>query len=101
MMAWLLAGLALVFYMGITMLRSKTTLTTDTLSQDWVWEKKVELPQVTYVRLVRIRGIEWLIAPRLLVRAGHGPFKAFHASSPEMWEEFERWSNFLADISRR
>lgn len=101
MMGWLIAGLALVLYMGIVMLRSRTTLTTDTLSQDWVWEKKVILSQVTYVRLIRLRGMEWLIAPRLLVRDGHGPFKTFHTSSPEMWKEFERWSHILTSISQR
>lgn len=101
MMGWLVAGLALVLYMGVVMLRSRTTLTTDTLSQDWVWEKKVILSQVTYVRLIRLRGMEWLIAPRLLVRDGHGPFKAFHTSSPDMWKEFERWSHILAKISQK
>lgn len=101
LLSWLLVGLALVIYMGIVLLRSQTTLTASTLSQDWFWEKKVALQEVTYVRFMRLRGWEWLIAPRLLVRAGHGPLKSFHAASPHMWAEFERWSQALRDRQQR
>jgi len=100
LLSWLVVGLALVVYMGVVLLRSRTTLTMSTLSQDWFWEKKVALAEVTYVRFMRLRGWEWLIAPRLLVRAGHGPLKTFHAASPEMWAEFERWSQSLAESPR-
>lgn len=100
LLSWLLIGLALVTYMGVVLLRSQTTLTSTSLSQDWFWEKKVLLQEVTYVRFMRVRGWEWLIAPRLLVRAGHGPLKTFHAASPAMWDEFERWSLALRHPER-
>jgi len=37
-----------------------------------------------------VRGLEWLIAPRLYVRTLMGKFAVFYASSPEMVAEFER-----------
>lgn len=86
---WGALAFALLACMWWVMMRSRTTLTQDTLSQTWFWSKRTPLAQISYAKFVRVRGLEWLIAPRLYVRAGPGPFVAFHAATPELWAEFE------------
>ena len=48
------------------------------------------LRELAYGKLIRVRGLEWLIAPRLYVRTLTGKFAVFYAASPEMVVEFER-----------
>ena len=50
----------------------------------------MELRELAYGRLIRVRGLEWLIAPRLYVRTLTGKFTVFYAASPDMIREFER-----------
>jgi hypothetical protein len=89
LLSWVLAGLGLVLVMGWTMVRSTTTLTTESLSQTWFWKKSTPLADIGYAKFMRFKGLEWLIAPRLYVRTGHGPFKTYHAGHPALWEAFE------------
>ncbi|MDB5857760.1 MAG: hypothetical protein JWQ76_1449 [Ramlibacter sp.] len=88
--AWFLAGLAMMFYTWWCIVRSVTTLDGEQLRQTWVWTKKMDLRELAYGRLIRVRGLEWLIAPRLYVRTLLGKFQVFYAAEPEMVAEFER-----------
>lgn len=95
-LAWGIAGYALVAYMGIVMCRSQVTLTRDTLSQTWFWPRSTPLARVSYAKFIHIKGWEWLFAPRLCIRSGPGPFVTYHAASPAMWVEFQRWSDLYS-----
>lgn len=86
---WALCGYFAVLYMGIVLLRSTTTVGPQTLSQVWFWRKEVPLAAISDARLMRWRGLEWLVAPRLYVRAGPGPWIGYHGASPELWAAFE------------
>lgn len=86
---WGLLAFVLLACMWWVMMRSRTTLTQDALSQTWFWSKRTPLALISHAKFMRVRGLEWLIAPRLYVRAGPGPFVAFHAATPELWAEFE------------
>ena len=90
-----LLAYSLLLYMWWVMMRSTTTLTSTTLSQTWFWSKSTPLAQISYVKFMRLRGLEWLVAPRLYVRAGPGPFVAYFAASPALWEEFEAMAQEL------
>lgn len=90
-----LLAYGLLLYMWWTMMRSTTTLTDSMLSQTWFWSKSVPLAQISYAKFLRLRGLEWLVAPRIYVRTGPGPFVSFFAASPEMWEEFEAMAREL------
>lgn len=94
---WGVAAFALLAYMWWVLLRSRTTLTPETLSQTWFWRKTTPLGHITYARFMRLRGLEWLIAPRLYVRAGPGPFVAYHAATPALWAEFQRIAEQLTE----
>lgn len=70
--------------------RSQTTLTDKTLKQTWIWDKEVALPELVYAKLIRVRGFDWLIAPRLYVRTMMGKFTVFYAAEKPMIQAFER-----------
>jgi uncharacterized membrane protein (DUF485 family) len=87
---WFLAGLALVLVTWVYMLRSRTWLDARGLHQSWVWDKHMDFDDLAYCKLIRVRGLDWLIAPRLYARTLMGKFSVFYASSPAMVSEFER-----------
>ena len=87
---WFIAGLLLVAYTWVCILRSTTRLDAGGLHQTWIWDKHMELGDLAYCRLIRVRGLEWLIAPRLYARSLMGKFTVFYTASPEMTAEFER-----------
>lgn len=87
---WFIAGLLLVAYTWVCILRSTTRLDASGLHQSWIWDKHMELGDLAYCKLIRVRGLEWLIAPRLYARTLMGKFSVFYTASPEMTQEFER-----------
>ncbi len=87
---WFIAGLLLVVYTWFCILRSTTRIDEKGLHQTWVWDKHMELNELAYGKLIRVRGLDWLIAPRLYVRTLMGKFAVFYAASPDMVAEFER-----------
>ena len=89
-LSWALAALGLMAYTLWHILRSKTTLDTRALHQTWLWDKELPLRDLAYVRLIRIPGLDWLIAPRLYARTLLGKFAVFYAADPHLLAEFGR-----------
>jgi hypothetical protein len=89
-LGWPLAALAIMLYTWWYIQTSKTTLTAETLHQSWVWDKKMELRELAYAKLIRVPGLDWLIAPRLYVRTLLGKFAVFYTADRELLAEFER-----------
>ena len=87
---WFLGAVLLLVYTWVNILRSTTRIDEQGLQQSWIWNKQMELRELAYGKLIRVRGLEWLIAPRLYVRTLMGKFSVFYATSPEMIAEFER-----------
>jgi len=98
---WLFAALCLMVYTGWYILNGKTTLDNITLEQTWMWHKRAELRQLAYVKLIRMRGLEWLVAPRLYTKTYAGKLAIFYAASPAMLVEFERMENELKTLRIR
>jgi hypothetical protein len=98
---WLFAALCLMLYTGWYFFNGKTTLDNATLEQTWVWHKRAELRQLAYVKLIRVRGLEWLIAPRLYTKTYAGKLAIFYAASPAMLVEFERMESELKALRIR
>lgn len=92
---WLLAALCLMVYTGWYIFNGKTTLDSATLEQTWVWHKRAELRQLAYVKLIRLRGFDWLVAPRLYTKTYAGKLAIFYAASPAMLVEFQRMESQL------
>jgi hypothetical protein len=94
--SWFAAGAALMLYTWWCIVRSMTSLDQEALRQTWIWNKRMELRELAYARLIRVRGLDWLIAPRIYVRTLHGKFAVFYAADAEIVAEFERLARVLA-----
>ena len=94
-MLWLLAALALMAITVFYVFRSVTTITATHLKQSWIWDKEMLVADIAYAKLIRLRGFEWLIAPRLYVRTHGGKFASFYASTPNVLQHFEKIHNKL------
>ena len=87
---WFAAGLAMMGWTWWHILRSRTRISSDGLYQSWIWDKQMPLDDLAYGKLIRVRGLDWLIAPRLYVRTLMGKFMVFYGATPELVAEFER-----------
>ena len=87
---WFIAGLAMMGWTWLAILRSRTRIDAKGLHQRWVWDKRMDFDDMAYGKLIRVRGLEWLIAPRLYVRTLMGKFAVFYGATPELIAEFER-----------
>ena len=87
---WIWAAWSIMAYTVGHLLLGKTRLTAQTLEQTWIWHKKVELRDLAYVKLIRVPGLDALVAPRLYARTLMGKFTVIYACDPQMIEEFKR-----------
>ncbi len=98
---WMLAALALMLYTLWCILTSRTTLDSTHITQSFVWEKKFELRDLAYAKLLRVPGLDWLIAPRLYCRTLLGKFAVFYAADPAMIAQFVRLRDELQAFRRQ
>jgi hypothetical protein len=89
---WLLAALVLMCITVFYVFRSETSVTDRLLQQSWIWNKEMQVAELAYVKLIRLRGFDWLIAPRLYARSHNGKFTSFYASNAEVLKQFEQIS---------
>ena len=92
-LSWGIAGLMLMLSTWWILISSQVTVSATEITQTWFWKKSAPLNAIGYAKFMRFKGWEWLIAPRLYVRTGPGPFKTFYAATPELWTEFEALSS--------
>jgi hypothetical protein len=82
-----LAGLCVV-WVGYWIVYSRTRLEGDELVQTWLWTKRVRAQDASQLKLVHIRMLERVVAPRLLVRRRNGGITWFHAYDPKVLVAF-------------
>lgn len=87
---WFVAALAMLAMTWWSILRSTTRIKDNALFQRWMWDKHMDLSELAYARLIRIRGFDMIIAPRLYARTLAGRFAVFYGATPELLAEFER-----------
>ncbi len=93
--SWVLAAVALMLVTEWHILRGTTTLDSTALQQTWVWHKRVAISDLAYAKLVRVRGLDWLIAPRLYTRTFSNKLTVFYAASPQLLSELKRMAQEL------
>ena len=76
-----------VVWVGYWIVYSRTRLEGDVLIQTWLWNKRVSAQEVAQLKLVHIRMLERVIAPRLLVRQGPA-VTWFHSADPRLLTGF-------------
>ncbi|MDP9962549.1 hypothetical protein J2W37_000255 [Variovorax paradoxus] len=89
-LGWFLAGIALMGWTWFHIMTSRTRIDRQGLHQRWIWDKHMALDDLAFGKLIRVRGLDWLIAPRLYVRTLVGKFAVFYAATPQLIAEFER-----------
>lgn len=94
-MLWLVAAIILMAITVYYVFRSVTSITATHLKQSWIWDKEMLVADLAYAKLIRLRGFEWLIAPRLYARTHGGKFASFYASTPDVLQQFEKISSKL------
>ena len=77
-------------------MRSRARLDAHGIHQTWIWDKHMPYDELAYAKLIRVRGLEWFMAPRFYVRSLMGKFAVFYVSDHAVQQECERLSEELA-----
>jgi hypothetical protein len=93
---WAWAAWAMMFYSTWVVQRSRLRIGDGLIAQDWMWRKQVAICDLASLRLIRVRGLEWLMAPRVYTRTLQGRPMVFYCADPMLLSEFERMGRELA-----
>jgi hypothetical protein len=89
-MAW-----AMLAYIALHIQRSRIVLDGKTIEQTWMWRRRMALHELAFIKVMRVRGLEFLIAPRIYARNLGGTFSFFYCSDRAMLDEFARLAEAL------
>ena len=70
-------------------LRSTTTITNEKIIQSWIFNKEVLLKDITQVKLIHVRFLNWIIVPRLILRTHRGVY-VFQTADARILENFRQ-----------
>jgi hypothetical protein len=71
------------------------------LHQSWYTDKHVAIADLKDVGILRLRGLEWLVTPRVHARTLMGKFAVFHAADAAVLAEVERLARELQAFRQR
>jgi hypothetical protein len=92
---WFVLGWTLLAWTTWHVTYSRVCLNAKGIHQTWIWNKYMSYDELAYAKLIRIRGLEWLVAPRFYVRTMMGKFAVFYVSPLHVQAECERLSSEL------
>jgi hypothetical protein len=92
---WFILGWGLLACTAWFVVISRIRLDPSGITQTWMWTKHFDFDDLAVAQLIRIRGFEWLIAPRLYVRNLAGKFSVFYVSDAAVMLEMDRLSQEL------
>jgi len=81
------AGLAIVLVVYYWILKSRTSIKNGVIAQTWVWQKQVNVADIKQAKFIYFPVLSWLIAPRLVVRAGP-VMSVFYTAHPDVQRAF-------------
>ena len=73
----------------VWILKSRTSIDAISIEQTWLWKKRILIADITQAKFIYVPYFSWLIAPRLVVRAGPG-VNVFYSASPDVQRIFAR-----------
>jgi hypothetical protein len=99
---WLgiLAALAILLITLWFLWTSRTRLDAQALSQSWMWKKSIGLAELSYVKVIRIQGLDWLIAPRVYCRNLTGKLMIVYVADRELLNQCLRLERELAAVRK-
>lgn len=100
MAGWFILGWGLLVWTAWQVRLSRTRMDTAGLFQSWIWNKHMPYEQLAYTQLIRVKGLEWLIAPRFYVRTLSGKFAVFYIADPALQHECARLASELEAFRR-
>jgi hypothetical protein len=101
LLGWFFAALVMMVFFWWWIMRSRTRIDAQGLYQTWFTDKHMAMADLKVVRVLRVRGLEWLVAPRVHARTLMGKFAIFQAADPALLDEFERLSRELKAFRQR
>jgi hypothetical protein len=101
LLIYFFAALAMLVFFWFWILRSRTRIDAKGLHQTWFADKHMAMADLAIVGVIRIRGFEWLVAPRVQARTLNGKYTVFQAADPALLAEFERLSRELQAFRQR
>ena len=88
--AWVALAWSMLAYMAWHIQRSRIVLDHDKIEQTWMWRRRMALRELAFIKVMRVRGLEFLIAPRIYARNLGSTFAFFYCSDRAMLDEFAR-----------
>ncbi len=89
---WFIVAWALLAWTACHVLQSRVRIDAQGIHQTWIWDKHMAFDDLAFAKLIRIRGLEWFMAPRLYVRTLVGKFAVFYFTDATVLAECERLS---------
>ena len=93
--AWVAVAWAMLVCIAWFIQRSRIVLQAEGIEQSWMWRRRVSLRELAMLKVMRLRGLEFLIAPRIYARTLGGTFHFFYCHDRAMLEEFSRLAQAL------
>ena len=98
---WMLGGcMALVLYTLYHVMVSRTTVSPTEIRQNFVFNRRVHLGEVSFAKFIYIPYLTWLIAPRLFVRTASNKFAAIYGATHELHQVFGQIHRTIAEGSK-
>ena len=98
---WVALVWAMLTCIAVFIQRSRTVLDAQAIEQSWMWRRRVGLHELALLKVMRVPGLEFLIAPRIYVRTLSGRFQFFYCHDRAMLEEFARLGQALQQHALR
>jgi hypothetical protein len=83
-----IAACACIAWFGYWLLKSRTRLEGSVLTQTWLWTKRARAQDVAHFKLVHLRALDAIVAPRLLVKQRNGGLQWFQAADGRVLQAF-------------
>jgi len=93
--AWVAVAWAMLAFIAWHIQRSRIVLDADKIEQTWMWRRRLSLSELALVKVMRVRGLEFLIAPRIYARNLGSTFTFFYCADKAMLDEFARLAEAL------
>ena len=93
--AWVAVAWAMLAFIAWNIQRSRIVLDADKIEQTWMWRRRLSLSELALVKVMRVRGLEFLIAPRIYARNLGSTFTFFYCADKAMLDEFARLAEAL------
>ncbi len=99
--AWVAVAWAMLAYIAVHIQRSRIILDGQAVEQTWMWRRRMALRELAFMKVMRVRGLEFLIAPRIYARNLGGTFVFFYCHDRALLDEFERLAQALQQHEHR